>query len=282
MGNLEKAGVLVVVVLLAIILGVAFHNNGEPNDKALSALQQQQQGSGAARIGEAETPQEPQDPGTNSGVKHVPGTKAGDPPERIEPTDKQSDGRDSSEKPPVDPKPKPVQPTPEVEVKPVTPRPFAPPVVSEWPKTVKVEKTDGSLLAVVRRVYGAKDAQAMLPVVLKENPGLKPKALKVGQELIMPAKAAKADATNDVADRKSNEAKSTDKKSAATPNEKKASGAGAKSAVAKDVKSGTKKATTKPAAEKTTTAKSSSGKAAAVKASVTSGEKKRLSFMPKR
>lgn len=281
MGNLEKAGVLVVVVLLAIILGVAFHNNGEPNDKALSALHQQQQGSGASRIGEAENPQEQQDPPTNPGVKHVPGSKVGDPPDRIEPTDKPNEGRDPSEKPPVDPKPKPVQPAPEVEVKPVNPRPFAPPVVSEWPKKVKVEKTDGSLLAVVRRVYGAKDAQAMLPVVLTENPGLKPKALKVGQELIMPAKAAKSDATNDVADQKSNETKSTDKKSA-TPNDKKASGTGAKSAVAKDVKSGTKKATTKPAAEKTTTAKSSSGKAPAVKASVTSGEKKRLSFMPKR
>ena len=269
MGNLEKAGVLVVVVLLAIILGVAFHNNGEPNDKSLSALYKQE-GSGASRVGEADPSGTEQDPPANGGVRTTPGQTPSDPPTRIEPTDK-NEGRDAGEKPPVEQKPKVVDPAPLVDPTPVNPRPVSPPVVNEWPKKVKVEKSDGSLLAVVRRVYGTKDAQSMLPAVIKENPGLKPTALKIGQELNMPAKTS-PDSPKD----------QLTKKPAATPPVKKASDADAKSAVAKDSKSGTKKAATKSTTSKTAAVKPAAEKSSAVKATVKSGEKKRLSFMPKR
>lgn len=192
MGNLEKAGVLVVVVLLAIILGVAFINNGDDPSRLLNKNEQQASGAsqqGEPKDGSVPAPQEPRR--TSGGLEIINGDEnlngdrpSNDPPPKPspEPQEPKTGERPAPrpETPPKeDPKPAPVTPAP---------------VVAEWPKKIKVEKSDTSLLAVARRVYGAKDAQSMIPAVLKQNPGLKPTSMKVGQELSMPAKPGAADA----------------------------------------------------------------------------------------
>lgn len=179
MGNLEKAGVGVVVVLLGIILGVAFFSNGEQNDRPLQGLKREATNAGNPSDAKQDVKKPPAPPAR-------PADDTNGLPVKIEPGPGEDERSTKSPPPRDDPKPpeKPAPPKPSPVVDPVKPAPK--PVVSDWPKKAKVEKSDTSLIAMSRRVYGASQGSVMVPAILKANPSLKPTSMRVGQEVVMP------------------------------------------------------------------------------------------------
>jgi nucleoid-associated protein YgaU len=183
MGNLEKAGVLVVVALLAVILVVAFLNFPEQNAK-VPVL--------GASIGKvAQAPEMKSKPfGENVYPEPEPSTDV------IRP--KIDTDRSSNDTPPrLDPPPAP----PVVSAPPVVaPKPeetATPPVTKDskaehaksasgYPKMVKVQQGE-SLWAIAVREYGAKAGPRMLGLIADANPKVRPEALKAGTELSLPA-----------------------------------------------------------------------------------------------
>jgi hypothetical protein len=225
MGNLEKAGVGVVVGLLAVILFVAFVNNGEtpglkltaerdgePSSSRVAGIDDEQDSNSATpRNGAGGAAPSVIVPG---GDRRAPNERPSDTPPAVEPPNHgrgQTPPTPPAEEERVTPAPTPV-PTP-------TPTP-APAPVADWPKSIKVQKGDGSLIAVVRRAYGvdSKKAYALLPAVMKANPSLKPTAMRVGDEIVMPAPGA--DAPKKDADAGSSKSSSKGEAAKATPTQK--------------------------------------------------------------
>jgi hypothetical protein len=183
MGNLEKAGVLVVVALLAVILVVAFLNF--PEQKQPPML-----GASIQKPGQA--------------IKPPPGFPEG--PEVIRP--KPDVDRSSSDAaprlisdpigpvsspPPAPPKKEDVVITP-TPPPPAPPEPVvnegakkpAPPPASGYPKIVKVQAGE-SLWTIAVREYGPKVGPKMLNAIADANPKIRPDSLKTGTEISLPA-----------------------------------------------------------------------------------------------
>jgi LysM repeat protein len=190
MGNLEKAGVLVVVALLAVILVVAFLNfpeEGKPPVLGASAPK-------PAPVAELKKAPKPEP------------TNLYPEPEIIRP--RIDFDRSSSETPPRD-TPVNIVPPPVTAGIPrkddtmSNPAPLSqppkhdPPPVEEkaapspWPKKVKVQPGD-SLWAIANREYGAKLSSRMVNAIADANPRVRPEALKAGTELTLPAPPGEA------------------------------------------------------------------------------------------
>jgi LysM repeat protein len=181
MGNLEKAGVLVVVALLAVILVVAFLNFPDQHQSpALSA------GLGRQAQADAKKPVK----------KNEPANPMPDAPDVVKP--KPDADRPSSDAPPQvvsDPMapllsgltpPKrddvvlPIPAPPKVEP------PKDPPKPPPWPKTIKVAAGE-SLWGIAVREYGPTVGPKMVNAITAANPKARPEALKLGTELTLPA-----------------------------------------------------------------------------------------------
>lgn len=197
MGNLEKAGVLVVVALLAVILVVAFLNFPEQ---------------GKAPVLGANAPKNPQAEVKKAAVpKQEPQNVY--PPENDLIRPKPDGDRSSSDAPPRGPDtpvtvvplsgtgtlPKPndvvLTPTPPpapISVPKTEPAPHEEKKAhSGWPKMVKVQSGD-SLWAIAVREYGAKLGPKMLGAITDANPKVRPEAMKAGTELSLPAPPTEA------------------------------------------------------------------------------------------
>ena len=201
MGNLEKAGVLVVVALLAVILVVAFLNfPDQPKTPMLgAAIGKQAQADG-------KKPAKPK--------ADLPGVPDG--PEVIRP--KPDNDRPSTDAAPrlVNDPMGPVNALPppsrkeDVVITP-TPLPPTPPVAdpvshdppkkaaSGYPKVVKVQ-TGESLWAIAVREYGAKVGPKMLGAIADANPKVRPEAMKAGTEISLPAPPTETVAAPSAAD----------------------------------------------------------------------------------
>ncbi len=218
MGNLEKAGVLVVVALLAVILVVAFMNNPEPGPSTQLDAHAKGLTAGAGDLVQKPTPSQPQEaPKTEPKVNTPPTDPNGD--DVLHPRGgKKPVTQDGDRK--VDDAAKGGQPQAKSDPKehesgtpPTDPNgagkggkvesPPAPAAGSAYPKKVKVGAKDGSLWAIAVREYGAKTGPKMLKAIQAANPNVRPDAMKVGQELTLPAppetaaapEVAKTDAT---------------------------------------------------------------------------------------
>lgn len=178
MGNLEKAGVGVVVALLLIIMVVAFttdpQQTPEPEERASneSALRSE-------REVDSEDPDAIIDRGevrpVGGGAEEDPAAGSGGIGEEIE--------QGGSTDPSSDPQTRPVNPNPVTTDPPVVePKPQPKP---EWPKEVLVKQND-SLWRISERVYGRNLADRMVPVVRKFN-ALKSDVLQLDQKLRLPA-----------------------------------------------------------------------------------------------
>jgi LysM repeat protein len=193
MGNLEKAGVLVVVALLAVILVVAFLNFPDQNSKAPPML--------GASIGKSASAEQKKPKPTN--VLPTPST-----PEVIRP--KPDPDRLATDAPPrvIDPPPPGVSTLPPA-IEPKDPKrdelvvnktPITPPKpepdktreksasspVAGYPKMVKVQHGE-SLWAIAVREYGPRVGPRMLGAIADANPKVRPEVLKAGTELSLPA-----------------------------------------------------------------------------------------------
>jgi nucleoid-associated protein YgaU len=210
MGNLEKAGVLVVVALLAVILVVAFLNFPDQNTKTPVL---------GASVGKVAQAPEMKTPPPNRGENVYPEPRPSN--DIIRPTlDKDRSSADAP--PPVDITPPIVTPSPKSEdPPPAPPKPDAgkkngeekpaPPPPSGYPKTVKVQPGE-SLWQIAVREYGAKVGPKMLGMITDANPKVRPEALKAGTEISLPAPSP------ELADAKDAKAKSEPaKKPSSTP-----------------------------------------------------------------
>jgi LysM repeat protein len=199
MGNLEKAGVLVVVALLAVILVVAFLNfpeEGKPPVLGASAPK-------SMPAPEVKKPPKPEP--TNLYAE----------PEIIRP--RNDFDRSSSDAPPRDTLVNVVPPpftagipkkddTVANPASPSAPPKLDPPPVEEkkavpspWPKKVKVQSGE-SLWAIAVREYGAKVGARMVAAIADANPRVRPEALRAGTELTLPAPPESAVASKGGAD----------------------------------------------------------------------------------
>jgi LysM repeat protein len=188
MGNLEKAGVLVVVALLAVILVVAFLNFPDQNAKAPPVL-----GASVGKLAQNEARLVPQPMNVPPAPPQIDVIRpkvdedrsANDPAPKV--TLEPDNGKLTP--PIVQPKdidhaPPPVVKTPE---RPVEKSP--PATASGYPKTVKVQPGE-SLWAIAVREYGPKAGPRMLGLIADANPKVRPEALKAGTEISLPAPAA--------------------------------------------------------------------------------------------
>jgi LysM repeat protein len=181
MGNLEKAGVLVVVGLLAVILVVAFLNFPDDGSRRPPVL-----GASVASLGNEVPPARPR-------PINVPPS----PPEVIRPGP--DGGRRPSDPPPVEVDP-PSIPAPKPPLSDGKPsdsdrRPELPPPsklpakdADGYPKVVKVQRGD-TLWGIAVREYGPKVGPLMLGAIADANPKVRPEALKAGVELSLPSPA---------------------------------------------------------------------------------------------
>jgi LysM repeat protein len=227
MGNLEKAGVLVVVALLAVILVVAFLNFPEQGKSPVL-------GASAPKIGQADLkkaapkpepanlyPPEPEiirPKGDSDRLATDTPPRVLDPPTMVPPAGaglllpKKDDTFLTPTPPPAQPisLPKNDAPPPE-EKKPA----------SGWPKTVKVQSGE-SLWSIAVREYGAKTGPKMVSSIADANPKVRPEALKAGTELSLPAPPAEAGvASKGGGDEPKTPAKSTAKAPAKEPSSSK-------------------------------------------------------------
>lgn len=199
MGNLEKAGVLVVVALLAVILVVAFLNFPEQRQTPmLGAAVGKQAQSDAKKVAKPKT-----DPAAQDGLDvirpkpEIDRSSSGEPPVLV------NDPLGPVTPPPAPPKkdvvlitPTPPTPTP-------APTPDAPdgapkdgkkPVSAPgYPKTVKVQAGE-TLWAIAVREYGAKIGPNMVGAIADANPKVRPAALKAGTEISLPPPPAETGA----------------------------------------------------------------------------------------
>ncbi|NRA95995.1 MAG: LysM peptidoglycan-binding domain-containing protein [Planctomycetes bacterium] len=182
MGNLEKAGVGVVVALLLIIMGVAFTTDpqtGEPMAEPEQA---------APLAVERETDSQDDDvlidPRVLPGVT-VEGGGGGESRDVLNPTELVEGDQPLEEL--IDPGTRPVtrtpdEPTPTPELSDSEALPSQP---SEWPKSVIVAKND-SLWRIAARHYGRNQADLMVSAVREFN-GLTSDILRPKQKIRLPA-----------------------------------------------------------------------------------------------
>lgn len=188
MGNLEKAGVLVVVALLAVILVVAFLNfPDQPHTPVLGAS-----------IGK----QSQLDTKKAAKPKTEPANILPDGPDVIRP-------KPDTDRPSTDAAPRlvndpmgpisnipttPVKKDSDLVVVPTPPAPKTEPPVqdppkkpaSPYPKTVKVQAGE-NLWGIAVREYGPKLGPKMVPSITEANPKIRAEALKAGTEVTLPA-----------------------------------------------------------------------------------------------
>lgn len=180
MGNLEKAGIGVVVVLLLVIMVVAFMGDSGNEDR--------QPLDGRSRadldIGPAPDPDGPGSGGEriaggsdrdDGGVVIIPRPRRSDPPVRPEPGDPMIDPPppDPGDGPPVDP-------------------PVPAPVLKEV-----VVKKDQSLWIIARDEYGAGNADRMVPLIAQENSLANAARISEGQILRLPPMPGKTAVASD-------------------------------------------------------------------------------------
>jgi nucleoid-associated protein YgaU len=184
MGNLEKAGVLVVVALLAVILVVAFLNFPDQGSRKPPVL--------GAAVGKLDLQPEPPKPppmnvppssiilpgGRDARKPSSPPPVELDPPEIIFPAPPSNDDKADAEPPARTP-----PPATEPERGPGKPVERNP---SGYPKLVKVQRGD-TLWAIAVREYGAKVGPRMLGSIADANPRVRPEALRAGTEISLPA-----------------------------------------------------------------------------------------------
>ena len=190
MGNLEKAGVGVVVALLLIIMVVAFTADPqatepieEPKQDAALALERETDSQESDALIDPESARLVRP--APAELPDLPDVVTADPglPERSDPPHKPGAPKVRPVRPlKRQPSPTPGRTIPERDVRPVSP---VLPSPLGWPKQVVVAQND-SLWRIAASAYGRGQADRMVPIVREFN-GLKTDVLRVKQKLRLPA-----------------------------------------------------------------------------------------------